>query len=891
MMTELIDIRKKSLKLLMVALVVLIPITWGYMYIYQYRYKTQMIQSLYIMQMELSSNTAKMINEWYDNRVKDKIITQFIWLEMSRNFLNHVSLFGNKMFMIKDGRIIFDKIEDVPTTYKGKKLEDIVQIQSGLFGAKNYEEFVYMVNNKLSGSTSLYWDEDTKIYISAHHIKLGDVDLFLCVYTPDDEFFHWESYYSSLVSDWFFVFCVNILIVIFIFILRKNYKGMILYNEKLEQDVYERVNVISRQTKIIQNTYNLLKNVTNNISGLIWSIDTNGKFIFCNKYMIKFYFAYNDMDGYMDKDIHFFKDYQRKLNERYGKQLYTFLEDTSDKFDIVRKEISYIKDGYINGKYHVFQFKINPFYDTNNTLIGTVGFGYDITKIEQYKHDLIKSKSTWEKTFDSVNVMICIFDDNLKLIQMNKNAKEFFYLFKFGGDNDDINLYHILSSLFNSADVNGIINRCHSKQQIINQELSSSDYALHFELSIIPFYTDDRHNFVLLLNNISMKKHDEIKIRTSEKQFKTLFDISPIMIIMHDKTNIYHMNKEFKEFMKIDFSLDERSQRKKVRVNSILYIIKTALSEAKYKKDLKTNVHTFECQLTDPNRNKVWMEGTTTKIQYDNQEDVFITCFMNIDTAKRFTNILEDEVRLRTQELYETNLQLEQFTTRVCHDFNNYMIAIKLSSEHLYDEYADKLDEEGLRKLDNIIISYDRMKILMNGLLNLSKNTKGVLDITCINVTNVVKSLVHDILMNIEDQSKYTIIIEDDMFCNGDENMISVVFQNLIGNSIKFSNKNEHICISIGSYIDKGSEQQVYYVCDNGIGFNMENKKDPFELFKRFHKEYEGSGIGLSTVKRIIIRHSGIIWIESCCCNTDQECYERNDVRGTCVYFMVNIST
>ena len=169
---------------------------------------------------------------------------------------------------------------------------------------------------------------------------------------------------------------------------------------------------------------------------------------------------------------------------------------------------------------------------------------------------------------------------------------------------------------------------------------------------------------------------------------------------------------------------------------------------------------------------------------------------------------------------------------------------------------------EGIRLLNVVRENTQRMDKLISDLLTLSKVTRTQLSLSEIDMAGMARSMYHEVLNNF-DSSKIKIDIKQMPRVLADTTLIRQVWQNLIGNALKYSSPKELMIIEIGG--EKLEDENIYYIKDNGVGFNPEYKSKIFETFQRLHRadEFEGTGIGLSVVQRIVSRHGGRVWAES----------------------------
>jgi signal transduction histidine kinase len=224
-------------------------------------------------------------------------------------------------------------------------------------------------------------------------------------------------------------------------------------------------------------------------------------------------------------------------------------------------------------------------------------------------------------------------------------------------------------------------------------------------------------------------------------------------------------------------------------------------------------------------------------------------------------NDLENKVTERTSQLENVNKELEAFSYSVSHDLRTPLRAISGYSIMLKTDYEDVLDDEGNRILQNIILNAKMMGKLIDDLLSFSRLGKKELKLTAIDMQQVVESVADDLLQQ-EPGEKYHITIAPLPPVKADTVMIKQVFLNLIGNAIKYSAKKDKPEIEIG-FKDEGTKI-TYYIKDNGAGFDMAYADKLFGVFQRLHsqQDFEGTGVGLALVKRIIEKHKGDVWAE-----------------------------
>jgi light-regulated signal transduction histidine kinase (bacteriophytochrome) len=212
-------------------------------------------------------------------------------------------------------------------------------------------------------------------------------------------------------------------------------------------------------------------------------------------------------------------------------------------------------------------------------------------------------------------------------------------------------------------------------------------------------------------------------------------------------------------------------------------------------------------------------------------------------------------------ELEYANKELESFSYSVAHDLRTPISTIKGFSTILIEDYSNRLDQEGTGYLKKIYENADRMTVLTNDLLHLSKVSLHELHIEQVNISDIVASLTDELKKSCPDRF-VTIYIEPNLIVNGDHSLLQIALSNLINNAWKYTSKQNNACITFGTAVI--NKKQTFFIKDNGSGFDMNKASDLFKPFKRLHSnsEFPGTGIGLSIVERVIRKHNGRVWGE-----------------------------
>ncbi len=235
----------------------------------------------------------------------------------------------------------------------------------------------------------------------------------------------------------------------------------------------------------------------------------------------------------------------------------------------------------------------------------------------------------------------------------------------------------------------------------------------------------------------------------------------------------------------------------------------------------------------------------------------FSASILDITERKR----VEEQLKRQTAMLEDANQELEAFIYSVSHDLQAPVRAAEGFAAMILKEHSSEMDAEFRRKFNVIIKNSILMGDLIQGLLDLSRVGRTEISVTKLNMKDLFENVWHEI-KNINPGRNIEIVQKEFAPVHGDQRLIRQVFYNLLANAVKFTQHREKAIIEVGSYSE--DELNVYYMKDNGAGFDMKNYEKLFRVFQRLHSasEFTGTGIGLAIVQRILKRHGGQIWAD-----------------------------
>lgn len=223
---------------------------------------------------------------------------------------------------------------------------------------------------------------------------------------------------------------------------------------------------------------------------------------------------------------------------------------------------------------------------------------------------------------------------------------------------------------------------------------------------------------------------------------------------------------------------------------------------------------------------------------------------------------LERRVKERTAALEAVNHELEAFSYSVSHDLRSPLRAIDGFSMILLQDFSAQLDAEAMDYLRRVRAAAQRMDSLISDLLSLSRLSRQELRGGTVDLSGLARSVAHELRAADSDRA-VDIVVADDLVTTGDSQLLRIVLENLLGNAWKFTSRRQAAHIEFGA-LERTNGVRVFFVRDDGAGFDQAYAAKLFGAFQRLHSvtEFEGSGIGLATVQRIVHRHAGQVWAE-----------------------------
>ena len=258
-------------------------------------------------------------------------------------------------------------------------------------------------------------------------------------------------------------------------------------------------------------------------------------------------------------------------------------------------------------------------------------------------------------------------------------------------------------------------------------------------------------------------------------------------------------------------------------------------------------------------RSLVWVNLTASLVRHvDGTPAYFIAVIQDISRQRQ----AEDELRLANEALVLANAELEATTYAMAHDLRSPLRAIDAYSLIIANEYGGLFDERARGQFERIRTNAQRMAQLIDGLLALARLSRGELIRERINLSEVARDILDDAIAG-ERNRGFETRVAGGLIAVADPRFARIALENLFANAVKFTRGRDPAVIELG--VEEREGERVYYVRDNGVGFAAEHASQLFRPFHRLHEggQFEGTGIGLATVRRVIERHGGRVWAEA----------------------------
>ncbi len=483
--------------------------------------------------------------------------------------------------------------------------------------------------------------------------------------------------------------------------------------------------------------------------------------------------------------------------------------------------------------------------------------------------DLIKNQleKRWGRIFENLFDELYLFRaDNLKFILVSKGA-----LNNLGYTTEElVRMTPVdIKPELNEQQFDAVIAPLRKGEQellvfeTVHQRKDGSFYNVEIRLQLAA--EESPPVFIAIILDITARKQAETALRESEQRYHALAKAAPVGIFRTDMHgHCVYVNECWQELagMKSSQALGDgwaaalhEDDRQRV------------LAEWYQVAQTQRSFHT-ECRYQRPDGKILWLfVQAEAERDADDQVVGYVGTVTDISARKlnevKVTgqrDMLEELVAERTAELSRSNRELESFSYSVSHDLRTPLRAIDGFSLALLEDYSDLIDETGQDYLHRVRAASQRMGELIDALLTLSRVSRYSLERNPVALSQLANAVVSE-LQESYPERRIEISIADNLQVEGDIHLLRILLENLLSNAWKYTSTVD--CAQIEFNHREKNGETVYFVRDNGVGFDMRYVDKLFSAFQRLHgTEFEGTGIGLATVKRVIQHHGGRVWAE-----------------------------
>ncbi|MFN8286140.1 MAG: PAS domain S-box protein [Chitinophagales bacterium] len=483
---------------------------------------------------------------------------------------------------------------------------------------------------------------------------------------------------------------------------------------------------------------------------------------------------------------------------------------------------------------------------------------YSIIKGKRLSQNLQSVDTESKYIFDRISDGLIVLDSNFRYVYANKKIKEIT-----GRDPESLigkNVWHEFPGAIGSQTYRAF-NQAFTEQRYVYNLDYFEPLNLWQENHIYP----SPEGLTIFIRDVSGQKRAEVELVHSEQKYRSMFELNPLPMWVLDsdslqflavnKAAVNHYGYSREEFLSMN-ALQIRPEEEYERFKELSRPADDAPRTTGIWKHLKkdgtvifSEVSVCHIQFEDRKARLVLANDVTERVEAEQR-------ILELNAS------LEEKVKDRTAELTLLNSELETFSYTVTHDLKAPLRALSGFSKIVLQDYGQKLDDDGSRLLKEMVKIAGQMDTLIQEILQFSKLGQSELDKQDVNMDDLVHSVVAEVKAG-NPHCKAEFRLNNLATASGDGGMLRMVWQNLISNAFKYSANKEKPVVEVGTL--NGPEGRIYYVKDNGAGFDMQYATKLFSVFHRLHttSEFEGSGVGLATVHRIIAKHGGTIWAEA----------------------------
>ena len=492
----------------------------------------------------------------------------------------------------------------------------------------------------------------------------------------------------------------------------------------------------------------------------------------------------------------------------------------------------------------------------------TDAFNEMLARIQQNETDLYRSAERFRLAIEAAK--IGTWDWNLVRDEVEWNDRNYEI---FGVKPGTPVTSQVFFSLVHADD------RARMKAAVEQASNSGADFSIEFRLSQPerpPHYAVARGLFlkssagdplraVGVMIDVTERRGAELRIIESETRFRAVAERAPALIWSCDQSlRRDYFNKTWLNFTGRPLEQEQGTGWQTGIPEADLLRWKEIVGSAAAQRD----PYSIEYRLRRADSALRWMVETgSPRLAADGSFAGYLGSCIDITARKENEAELEAHVRLRTVELQAANQELETFSYSVSHDLRGPVRAIQGFAEIAIEECEAKNPEAAIERLTRVVKAAERMNKLIDAFISMARISRAELKIEEVDLTRMAEEI-FGFLRSTNSDRQVEVVVAPGLKARGDERLLRIALENLVGNAWKFTSKTPGARIEFG--LQRKSDERVFFVRDNGAGFDRALAHKLFQAFERLHhnSQFEGLGVGLSTVHRVIVKHEGKIWAE-----------------------------
>jgi PAS domain S-box-containing protein len=489
-----------------------------------------------------------------------------------------------------------------------------------------------------------------------------------------------------------------------------------------------------------------------------------------------------------------------------------------------------------------------------------IGIMQDVTKFKMAQKALIASEQKWRTVVKSAPDIIAILTPQAHIKFVNHVLPELDIkdvvgasLLEFTPEEDHEEVRQALVSVFKERQIASY------KTHYVNPK----GQVTYFRISLSPLLNQGEvEAAIMIATDITEDLEIKSQLRESQERFQLLVEQS-----FDGYWDWPDINKDNMWWSPQFYKLVHVAQGKiQPRIDSLYRIMHPedikAVSHALNEHLTQNRIFDVQVRLLIGNNDYQWFQIRGRSLKSDSGKIRMSGSLQNIHNMLHKREVLEQLVSERTRALEAANRELESFSYSVSHDLRAPLRSIDGFSKLLMEDYEGMFDATALDYITRVRNSAQRMGELIDDLLKLSRVTSSKFEKEQVNLSRIMQ-IIHSRIKRDDGHRNVKVIVQEGLSALGDKKLLTIALENLFSNAWKYTMRRPIAVIEFGA--TKHGEQTVFYLRDNGAGFDMRYADRLFGAFQRLHseKDYPGTGIGLATVHRIIKRHGGEIWVDS----------------------------